>query len=81
MRLSWATNVAVMDDFNSVLNNIRSYYNTGATLSYSFRKQQLISLQNAILKYEVEINEALYADLKKVKKRCMQQKVVYYWVK
>ena len=67
MRLSWATNVAVMDDFNSVLNNIRSYYNTGATLSYSFRKQQLISLQNALLKYEVEINEALYTDLKKSK--------------
>jgi aldehyde dehydrogenase (NAD+) len=67
MRLSWATNVAVMDDFNSVLNNIRSYHNTGATLSYSFRKQQLISLQNALLKYEVEINEALYTDLKKSK--------------
>jgi aldehyde dehydrogenase (NAD+) len=56
-----------MNDFNSVLNNLRSYYNSGATLSYSFRKQQLILLKDAILKYEIEINEALYTDLKKSK--------------
>ncbi|HEY5370285.1 MAG TPA: aldehyde dehydrogenase family protein [Hanamia sp.] len=44
---------------------IRSYYESGATRHYAFRKQQLQLLKSAILKYENEINEALYTDLKK----------------
>ncbi len=47
------------------LENMRRYFQTGATQSYAFRKEQLLKLKKAILKYEKELNEALYADLKK----------------
>jgi aldehyde dehydrogenase (NAD+) len=47
------------------LNTMRSYYESGATRPYSFRKQQLQLLRQGILKYEQEINNALYTDLKK----------------
>ena len=56
-----------MSDYNSTLNNIRSYFESGATLSYEFRKKQLVLFRNAIIKYEDEINAALYTDLKKSK--------------
>ncbi len=67
MRLSWRTNVGVMTDLNFSLNNIRDFYNSGATLSYEFRKKQLEIFEQAIKKYDEEINAALYADLKKSK--------------
>ncbi|MDQ2862847.1 MAG: aldehyde dehydrogenase family protein, partial [Bacteroidota bacterium] len=67
MQLPWGTNVAVMDDTNFLLDNMRSYFNTGATLSHNFRRDQLKLLKDAILKYEDEINEALRTDLKKSK--------------
>jgi aldehyde dehydrogenase (NAD+) len=44
---------------------MRNYFSSGATGSYSFRKQQLLALKKAVLKYEKEINEALFTDLKK----------------
>lgn len=44
---------------------MRQYFQTGATLSYAFRKEQLLKLKKAILKYEKELHAALYADLKK----------------
>ncbi|MBK8087498.1 MAG: aldehyde dehydrogenase [Chitinophagaceae bacterium] len=47
------------------LENMRSCYNSGKTRSYNFRKEQLIKLKDAILKYENELHDALYADLKK----------------
>ncbi|MDP9230706.1 MAG: aldehyde dehydrogenase family protein, partial [Bacteroidota bacterium] len=47
------------------LNDMRSYFQSGATRSYTFRKVQLKKLKQAILKYESEITQALYADLKK----------------
>ena len=47
------------------LQNMRVFYNSGATRSYAFRKQQLKKLRQALLQYEEEIYEALYADLKK----------------
>jgi aldehyde dehydrogenase (NAD+) len=56
-----------MSDFDSTLNNIRTFFESGATLSYEFRKRQLESFKQAILKYEEEINVALYNDLKKSK--------------
>ncbi|MBS1668926.1 MAG: aldehyde dehydrogenase family protein [Bacteroidetes bacterium] len=49
------------------LNEMRSYFETGATLSYNFRKQKLKQLEQALLMHEEEIYEALYADLKKSK--------------
>lgn len=47
------------------LDTMRQYYNSGATRTYAFRKEQLLKLKKAILKYEKELHEALYADLKK----------------
>ena len=54
-----------MSDYSSTLSNIRTYFESGATLSYEFRKKQLLLFREAIIKYEDEINTALYADLKK----------------
>src|SRR5450432_1323771 len=56
-----------MTDLNSSLKNLRSFYNSGATLSYEFRKKQLEAFEKAIIKYDDDINAALYADLKKSK--------------
>ncbi|HVM87170.1 MAG TPA: aldehyde dehydrogenase [Puia sp.] len=50
---------------NSSLHEMRSYFETGVTLSYEFRKEKLMLLKKAVLKYEEEIYAALYADLKK----------------
>jgi aldehyde dehydrogenase (NAD+) len=47
------------------LQNMRAFYNNGGTRSYTFRKQQLKKLKQALLQHEEEIYEALYADLKK----------------
>ncbi len=47
------------------LENMRRYFQTGATRSYEFRKEQLLKLKKTILKYEKELHAALYADLKK----------------
>jgi aldehyde dehydrogenase (NAD+) len=56
-----------MNDLNFSLKNLRSFYESGATLSYEFRKKQLQAFEKTIIKYEEEINAALYADLKKSK--------------
>jgi len=44
---------------------VRSYFNSGATRSYAFRKAQLQKFKQVILANEAGINQALYADLKK----------------
>ena len=54
-----------MTDLSSTLTDLRNYYNSGATKSYSFRKKQLQLLKEVILKHEKEIEQALYTDLKK----------------
>ncbi|MDB5223278.1 MAG: aldehyde dehydrogenase [Chitinophagaceae bacterium] len=54
-----------MTDLNSSLVNLRSYYNSHATRSYTFRKKQLQTLKQTLLANEKEIEQALYADLKK----------------
>lgn len=46
---------------------MRTYFESGATLSYEFRKKQLLLFRDVIIKYENEINTALYTDLKKSK--------------
>jgi aldehyde dehydrogenase (NAD+) len=51
--------------FKEQLENMRRYFNTGATRSYAFRKEQLEKFKQTVLKYEKEIQQALYADLKK----------------
>jgi aldehyde dehydrogenase (NAD+) len=45
--------------------SLRDFYNDGNTLSYEFRKSQLLAFENAIKKYEGEISDALFADLGK----------------
>lgn len=47
------------------LQAIREYFGSGVTKPYAFRKQQLQLLQQALLKYDAEICEALKTDLKK----------------
>jgi aldehyde dehydrogenase (NAD+) len=47
------------------LSAMRSYYESGITKTYTFRKKQLQLLKEAVLKYEREIYNALYSDLKK----------------
>ena len=56
-----------MNDLNFTLKNLRSFYESGVTLSYDFRIKQLKTFREAIAKYEEEINAALYSDLKKSK--------------
>ncbi len=43
----------------------RQYFLSGVTRPYAFRKEQLKKLKQAVLKYETELHDALYADLKK----------------
>lgn len=49
----------------SALENMRQYFNSGHTLTFAFRKEQLKKLKMSILNHEEDIYEALYADLKK----------------
>lgn len=47
------------------LTAMRRHFDSGVTLSYSFRKQQLKELKRSVLSHEQDIYDALYADLKK----------------
>jgi aldehyde dehydrogenase (NAD+) len=47
------------------VNQLRRYYDTGATRPETFRREQLKKLKQSVLKYEQELYAALYADLKK----------------
>ncbi|TAH08192.1 MAG: aldehyde dehydrogenase [Sphingobacteriia bacterium] len=49
------------------LNTMRLYFQTGATKTYAFRKQQLLKLKNVVEVYEQEIFDALNIDLHKSK--------------
>lgn len=49
---------------------MRQYFDTGATRSYAFRKKQLEVLKQAVKDHEEEIYEALFADLKKSREEC-----------
>jgi aldehyde dehydrogenase (NAD+) len=46
------------------LPTIRSYFQTGATRPYAFRKQQLQKLKASILRHEKDLHDALHQDLK-----------------
>ena len=47
------------------LQRMRSYFDSGATQSYAFRKQKLEALRDAVLQHEAELMKALQDDLKK----------------
>jgi aldehyde dehydrogenase (NAD+) len=47
------------------LEKMRQYFDSGATRSYSFRKEQLLKLKKSILAHEQDLYDALFKDLKK----------------
>ncbi len=49
----------------SKLEALRHYFESGITKSYTFRREQLKKLKQAILTHEKELYDALHADLKK----------------
>lgn len=54
-----------MSEIIHQLEQMQSFFATGATKDYDFRREQLLRLKAAILKYEEQLHGALYADLKK----------------
>ncbi len=49
---------------------MRQYFDAGNTLSYQFRKQQLIKLKDAVASHEQQLYDAFYKDLKKSPEEC-----------
>ena len=49
----------------SALEKMRQYFNSGATKTYVFRKEQLKKLKTSILNHEESLYTALYTDLKR----------------
>jgi aldehyde dehydrogenase (NAD+) len=47
------------------LAGLRRYFDSGATLPYTFRREQLKKLKQSIMNHEQDLYDALYADLKK----------------
>jgi aldehyde dehydrogenase (NAD+) len=54
-----------MRKLTSQLEAMRLYFNSGATRTRSFRERQLEVLRSIILKYEEELQKALFTDLRK----------------
>jgi aldehyde dehydrogenase (NAD+) len=52
------------------LMQMRSYFDSGITRPYAFRKEQLKKLRTAVKKYEPSLHDALYTDLKKSPEEC-----------
>lgn len=52
------------------LQAMRTYFDSGITKTFDFRKQQLKALKASIEAYEQEMYDALYTDLKKSKEEC-----------
>ena len=52
-------------EIQSLLDNQRKYYKSGATISVRFRIEQLKKLYATVKKYETEVNDALTSDLGK----------------
>ena len=51
------------ETFSVDLHSMRQYFNAGHTISYEFRKKQLLLLKEMIERHEEDIFAALYADL------------------
>ncbi len=52
------------------LADLRAYYDSGATKTLAFRKEQLKKLKATLTRYENQVYEALYQDLKKSPEEC-----------
>src|SRR5687768_16791653 len=55
----------IMSGMMDQLAQMPSFFATGVTRTYVFRREQLLRLKEAILKYEGPLHAALHADLKK----------------
>ncbi len=58
-----------METIESLL-HMRVYFNSGKTQTYQFRKQQLLQLKSSLIRYEQDLYDALYKDLKKSPEEC-----------
>ncbi len=58
-----------METTESLL-HMRVYFNSGKTQTYQFRKQQLLQLKSSLIRYEQDLYDALYKDLKKSPEEC-----------
>ncbi len=67
-----------MLDITKKLQSLQQYFETGATQSVAFRKQQLTALKNTVLKYEDELYAALYTDLKKSKEEVWATEIGFF---
>src|SRR6185503_16276550 len=54
-----------MDPITNHLVKLRQYFDSGITLPYNFRRDQLKQLRQSILNHEQDLYDALYADLRK----------------
>ena len=59
---------------------MRSYFDSSATQNYKFRKQQLIKLKEALIKFEQPLHAALYTDLKKSPEECWATETGFFLV-
>ncbi|MBA4197168.1 MAG: aldehyde dehydrogenase family protein [Chitinophaga sp.] len=59
-----------MDNLSPLLQAMKVFFEIGQTLSYDFRRKQLLTLKKALQHFEEEIYTALYTDLKKSKEEC-----------
>src|SRR5687767_15996147 len=55
----------MQDSLSRRLQNMREYYDSGATKPYTFRKEQLKKLKRSILAHEKDLYNALHKDLNK----------------
>lgn len=53
-----------------LLHDCQLFFKQGTTRSFDFRKEQLVKLKKAITRYEQDIYDALYSDLKKSPEEC-----------
>ncbi len=67
-----------MIDYTKQLQSLKQYFETQATQSVAFRKQQLVALKNTVLKYEDELYVALYTDLKKSKEEVWVTEIGFF---
>nr|MBA2329481.1 aldehyde dehydrogenase family protein [Flavisolibacter sp.] len=59
-----------MNDIQQKPEQLQRFFETHQTRSFDFRKQQLLKLKKALYKYEEDLYDALFIDLKKNKEEC-----------
>jgi aldehyde dehydrogenase (NAD+) len=67
-----------MLELTKQLQSLQQYFETRATQPVAFRKQQLLALKKAVLKYEDELYAALYTDLKKSKEEVWATEIGFF---